>query len=41
MIMTLILVPSKLVYISKNADLWSNFCYETLLKSHFRMGDLL
>ena len=41
MFMTLILIPSKLVDIPKNADLWSNFCYETLLKSHFRMGDLL
>ena len=41
MVMTLILMASKLVDIPKNADLWKNFCYETLLKSHFRMGDLL
>ena len=41
MFMTLILIPSKLVDIPKNADLWSNFCYETLLKSHFCKGDLL
>ena len=39
MIMTLILVPSKLVDISKKADLWSNMCYKTLLKSQFWMGD--
>ena len=33
--MTLILIPTKLVDISKNTDLSRNFCYLTLLKSHF------
>ena len=29
--MALILIPSKLVDIPKNADLWKHFCYETLV----------
>ena len=37
--MALILMPFKLVDTPKNADLWTNFCYATLLKSHFCMGD--
>ena len=41
MVMSLILIPSKLVEIPKNADLWRNFLYATLLKSHFYKGDLL
>ena len=40
MSMTLILIPSKLVHISKNADLWKNICHATLLKSHFGIGNL-
>ena len=34
MVMTLILISSKLVDIAKNADLWRNFRNVTLLKSH-------
>ena len=41
MVINLILMPSKLVNISKNAGLWRNFYYVTLLNSHFCMGDLL
>ena len=41
MVMNLILIPSKLVDIPKNADLWRKFYYATLLSSHFFMGDLL
>ena len=41
MVMTLILIPSKLADIPKNANLWKNFCYAALLKSKFCMGDLL
>ena len=41
MVMNLILIPSKQVDIPKNADLWRNFYYATLLNSHFYMGDLL
>ena len=40
MIMTLILIPSKLVHIPKNADLWKNICHATLLKSHLCIGNL-
>ena len=40
MVMNLILIPSKLVDIPKNADLWRNFYYATLLNSHVCMGDL-
>ena len=41
MVMKLILIPPKLVDIPKNADLWGNFYYATLLNSHFCMGDFL
>ena len=37
--MTLVLIPLKLVDIPKTADLWRNFCYATLLKSRFCMGE--
>ena len=37
----LILIPPKVVDIPKNADIWTNFYYATLLNSHFCMGDLL
>ena len=40
MIMTLILISSKLVHIPKNADLWKNICHATLSKSHFCIGNL-
>ena len=40
MVMNLILIPSKLVDIPKNADLMKNFFYAALLKPHFCMGDL-
>ena len=33
MVMNLTLIPSKLVDIPKNADLWRNFYYATLLNS--------
>ena len=35
MVINLILIPSKLVDLPKNADLWRNFYYATLLNSHF------
>ena len=41
MVMTLILILSKLVDISKYTALWRNLCHATLLKSHFCMGDFL
>ena len=40
MIMTLILISSKLVHIPKIVDLWKNICHATLLKSHFCIGNL-
>ena len=40
MVMNLILIPSKLVGIPKNADLLRNFYDAALLNSHFHMGDL-
>ena len=40
MVMNLILISSKLIDISQNADLSRIFYYATLLKSNFRMGDL-
>ena len=39
MVVNLILILSKLVNITKNADLWRNFYYATLLDSYFSMGD--
>ena len=41
MVMTLILIPSKLEDIPKNGDLWTTFCYATLLKLHFFTSDLM
>ena len=41
MVVNLILIPSKVVGIPKNVDLWRNFYYATLLNSHFCMDDLL
>ena len=40
MVMNLILMPSKLVDIPKNADLWRNFYHAALLNSRFCMSDL-
>ena len=40
MVVTSISVPSKLVDIPQDVDLSKNFCYATLLKSHFCMDDL-
>ena len=37
--MNLILIPSKLVDIPKNVDLWRNFYCATLLNSRFCMGE--
>ena len=36
-----ILIPFKLFHSPKNADIWRNFYYATLLDSHFCTGDLL
>ena len=41
MVMTLILIQSKLVDIPKNADLWMYFWFAALLKSHLCMSNLL
>ena len=37
----LICSPLKLIDIPKNADLWRNFCFAALSKSHFCIGGLL
>ena len=41
MVINLILIPSKLVDIPKNADLWRILYYASLLNSHLCMGDFL